>query len=358
MELKKEILNEEEEIAFSLRELYHSYGYIPYKMSKFEPYDLYAQHRSFVIGDDILTFTDTNGKLMALKPDVTMSIIKNYKSGQQKVYYNENVYRKGGTSHEFKEIMQAGLECIGAIDLYSQYEVLTLAAESLRCISPDYILDIASVGVIRGLLADTSAGSCVKNKLLEYVQGKNAHNIRALCLERNIPEGVRRIWEELAALYGPADELLPRLRPMCVNEEMETACAELERLVRILKSGGINLNLDFSILSDLNYYNAVVFKGQVKGISASILSGGQYDNLVRRMGKDAGAIGFALYLDLLKQLPGRENAYDADVLVSYRPQTPAEAVMTEARRLRAQGLTVKVQPEFDCRGRYRRTVCL
>ncbi|NLD83159.1 MAG: hypothetical protein GX637_03260, partial [Clostridiales bacterium] len=77
----------------SLRELYAAYGYRPYKMSKFEPYDLYVQNRSFVTGDHILTFTDTDGRLMALKPDVTISIIKNYRGGQQKICYHENVYR-------------------------------------------------------------------------------------------------------------------------------------------------------------------------------------------------------------------------------------------------------------------------
>lgn len=358
MEFKKEILNEEEAVAFSLRELYHAYGYKPYKMSKFEPYDLYVQNRSFLVGSNILTFTDTNGRLMALKPDVTLSIIKNYKDGQQKVYYNENVYREGSSSHEFTEIMQAGLECIGTVDLYAQHEVLTLAAESLRRISPDYMLDIASVGILSGLLSATGTDGPAKKSLLEYMRGKNAHNIRALCQERGIPEPIGRAWAELAALYGPACELLPKLRSLCVNEEMRTACAELEPLCQALEAGGVRLNLDFSIISDLSYYNGLVFKGYVPGIHAGILSGGQYDNLVQKMGKKAAAIGFAVYLDLLQQLPGPEDAYDADVLLSYGPQVPAAHVIDEAARLRAQGLTVKVQPGPDPKGSYKQTICL
>lgn len=359
MEFKEEILNQEENIAFSLRELYHAYGYKPYKMSKFEPYDLYVQNRSFLIGSSMLTFTDTNGKLMALKPDVTLSIVKNYKDGQHKVYYNENVYREDGASHSFTEIMQAGLECIGNIDLYSQYEVLTLAAESLRRISPDYILDIASVGIVCGLMAATAADSSAKKWLLNYVRGKNAHNIHTLCQERGISEDISLVWEKLAALYGPACQLLPQLRPLCVNETMQTACDELEQLCRALEnSGNVSLNLDFSIINDLNYYNGLVFKGYIQGIHSSVLSGGQYDNLLRRMGKRAGAIGFAVYLDQLKQLPCREALYDADVLLSYGPHTPARVVIEEAGQLRAQGLTVKVQPIFDCRGSYKRTIRL
>ena len=75
----------------SLRELYTASGYRLYKMSKFEPYDLYQENRSFVTGGNILTFTDTDGRLMALKPDVTLSVIKNYRGGQQKICYHENV---------------------------------------------------------------------------------------------------------------------------------------------------------------------------------------------------------------------------------------------------------------------------
>ena len=37
------------------------YGYIQYKMSKFEPYDLYVQNKSFLVSEDILTFTDADG---------------------------------------------------------------------------------------------------------------------------------------------------------------------------------------------------------------------------------------------------------------------------------------------------------
>ena len=77
-------------------------------MNKFEEYDLYAKNKDYLVSDNVLTFTDTNGKLMALKPDVTLSIIKNCKDRQdslEKVYYNENVYRISKSTHSFQEIM-------------------------------------------------------------------------------------------------------------------------------------------------------------------------------------------------------------------------------------------------------------
>ena len=97
------ILKSEEKAIYSLRSLYSKYGYLPYKMSKFEEYELYLKNKDFLISDRIITFNDTNGKLMALKPDVTLSIIKNcedIEGFKQKLCYNENVNRVAGSTHQ------------------------------------------------------------------------------------------------------------------------------------------------------------------------------------------------------------------------------------------------------------------
>lgn len=359
MELKDGILSRAELVGLSLRGLYRSYGYLPYRMSKFEPYDLYARNRSFIVGGSILTFTDTDGRLMALKPDVTMSIIKNYRGGQQKVYYNENVYREGGAAREMAEIMQAGLECMGEIDLCSQYEVLTLACESLKLISDEYILDVASAGVVEALLSRTPVDGEAKKALIGYVQSKNEHNTAGLCRARGVPEGLCRAWRGLAGMYGPPGETLPRLRAMCAGDgEMSAHFAQLEELSGALERAGARVMVDFSIITDLSYYNGLVFKGSVQGVPAVILSGGRYDKLMGKLGKNAGAIGFAVYLDALGQLPSPERGLDADVLLLYGPGTPAETAAARANELRAKGLTVRISPRQDISGSFGEVVRL
>ena len=67
------------------------------------------------------------------------------------------------------------------------------------------------------------------------------------------------------------------------------------------------MQLDFSLVSNLNYYNGILFRGFVEGIPDSVLSGGQYDKLMRKMGKESRAIGFAVYLEELARLGGTEN---------------------------------------------------
>src|SRR5690554_5676876 len=115
-------------------------------MNKFEQYDFYLKNKNFLESENIITFTDLNGRLMALKPDVTLSIVKNTKENPEKVFYSENVYRVASGTKEYKEIMQLGLECIGDIDLYLMGEVISLAAKSLQSFSNRFILDISNMG--------------------------------------------------------------------------------------------------------------------------------------------------------------------------------------------------------------------
>ena len=104
---KSKIVNDEERIMFSLRELYEAYGYSRYKMLKFEEYDFYSRNKDFLVSENVLTFTDLNGKLMALKPDVTLSIVRgspDRTDSVRKVFYNENVYRTAGSTRSFREV--------------------------------------------------------------------------------------------------------------------------------------------------------------------------------------------------------------------------------------------------------------
>ena len=113
--MTEQIWKNEERAVFALRSLYRRYGYAPYKMSRFEEYELYVRNKDFLVSDQIITFSGSGGRLMALKPDVTLSIVKNAPETPgvvQKAYYNENVYR------DYQEIMQAGLECVGDLGEY------------------------------------------------------------------------------------------------------------------------------------------------------------------------------------------------------------------------------------------------
>lgn len=326
-----------------LRELYRRYGYTQYKMSKFEPYDLYVRNKSFLVSEDILTFTDADGRLMALKPDVTLSIVKDAREGAglQKVYYSENVYRTSAMTRGFQEIMQTGLECVGEIDLVAMGEVLLLAAESLEQISGDYLLDVGHLGFTAGLLDAAGVPENSRGQLLERLAQKNTSALGALAQELGLEEGMSEDLCRLAVLYGPPEALLPELEKMVRNDRMSGALAELREVCALASRK--RLRLDFSIVNSMDYYNGLIFQGYLPGLPSGVLSGGRYDNLLRQMGRSDCAIGFAVYMNLLERMEEEDSAFDADVLLLYDDQTPAPAIFQEAERCRRTGQSVRVE---------------
>ncbi len=119
MELDLNVLRPQERVSLQLRLLYEQEGFRKYHMGRFEEYGLYQENRRFLSSEQVITFTDLDGRLLALKPDVTLSIAKNAQVGPGgcgRYYYQENVYRPSQESHTFREISQMGLECIGAVD--------------------------------------------------------------------------------------------------------------------------------------------------------------------------------------------------------------------------------------------------
>lgn len=342
-------LKNDEKAIFSLRELYKKYGYTQYKMSKFEEYDLYVKNKDFLVSDNIITFTDTDGKLMALKPDVTLSIIKNSRTSAgttEKYYYNENVYRVSKGSHSYKEIMQTGIECIGDIDVYCIYEVLSLAAKSLECISGDYVLDISHMGIISEVIDSLKITSSAE--LLKCIGEKNSHEIVKLCSSDGIDCGKLL---KLVSLYGSPDKVIPELEKLVGDCK---ALDILKEVTALLKKYDFykHINIDFSVINDMNYYNGIVFKGFVKGIPTGILSGGQYDRLMKKMGKNTGAIGFAVYLDMLELLPDNENGFDVDTVILYDAESDMQKLDEAVHMLTGNGKSVLAVKEIPQKLKY------
>ncbi len=346
-----------EQAVFALRGLYRQYGYTQYKMSKFEEYDLYVRNKDFLVGDGVITFTDTDGKLMALKPDVTLSIIKNSKDdvrGMQKVYYNENVYRISRNTHTFKEIMQTGLECIGEIDVYAMAEVVLLALRSLETISRSSVLDLSHLGVLSALTEALAIPEEEKKNLISCVGEKNLHGIREICLAHGVGEEMTEKLTALVSVYGKPREVLMKLKTLSI-EGAESAVAELEAIISALEAAGVanRLRIDFSVVNDMNYYSGIVFRGFVEGIPDGILSGGRYDKLMQKMGRHAGAIGFAVYLDMLALLDTRKKEYDADIVLLYGDDADAGDVLRAMALLSGMGKTVLAEKEIPENIRYR-----
>lgn len=353
MEFDQSILRSGERTIYRLRGLYEKYGYRRFKMSKFEAYDLYVKNKDFLVSDRMITFTDTRGVLMALKPDVTLSILKNTREGEagpRKVYYNENVYRTGKGEETFVEIMQTGLECIGDLDLYHIYEVIALAVESLADISPDYILNVSHMGLVSGFMEAAGVAPADYGTVLDAVREKNMAALKAFCQEKSLSGTVESLLEKLVTTYGAMDTVLDQLAPLCVGgKKAREAWEELRRLCDLLKANGLSdrVYLDFSVEGDMRYYSGIVFRGFLKTLSAGVLSGGQYDKMAGKMGKQCGAIGFAIYLNELERLGPARDQWDADVLILYDDKTNLDLLTKETAKLANAGRRALARKSAD-----------
>ena len=348
-------LKESERLLYSLRDMYRRYGYRSFRMSKFEKYELYAGNKDFLVSDRVITFTDTNGDLLALKPDVTLSIIRNaeFRPGcKQKLCYQENVYRPAGSSRQFREIMQCGLECIGDLDTYDLYEVLSLAAESLGAISEKSILSVSHLGILKNLCCALKADEQRQRELLRLVAGRSTCELEALFQDQGWSTKLLDDLMSLLQMSCSLRELPEQLKAMDLTWLDGSILKELEELACLIGEGSDQMVFDLSVINDIHYYNGIVFQGFVQGIAEKVLSGGRYDSLLQRLGRRGGAVGFAIYFGMLEQFLSSAELYDADVLLLYDEETPLKTVRDVLAQLQSSGLSVSAQ-RSEMSGRYR-----
>ena len=140
-------------------------------------------------------------------------------------------------------------------------------------------------------------------------------------------------------------EALEQITSVLTTEEEQRELQQLQGLWEILEAAGCgdSVRLDFSVGNNMGYYSGVVFRGYLEGIPASVLSGGQYDKLPQKMGRNAKAIGFAVYLDFLENR--EEEAFDVDTLILH-DGSAEPLVLTAAAAEAAKKGTVLVTREL------------
>lgn len=356
MTIESKILKPDERAACTLRSLYRNLGYCQYKMSKFEEYALYVRNKDFLVSDGIISFTDTNGRLLALKPDVTLSIINNSKDvpgSVQKLYYDENVYRISKSSRSYKEIRQTGLECIGDVGLLEICEVMLLAVRSLESISENYIFEVSHEGVLEAVFDECGIESTIRRKIISAVSRKSKGELESVCVENGISDEIKETLGVFVENFLSVSDAVNKLEKICCSKKSKECFNEFSFLVKFIIDAGFekNFKVDFSLANDMSYYSGVVFKGYIKGIPASILSGGQYDKLMRKMGRSSGAVGFAVYLDALERFNLEEDEYDVDIVLLHSGDI-VDTLKT-AESLSSAGNTVRVCSEIPRNLRYR-----
>lgn len=332
----------ENSIVSNLINIYERFGFKKIRLSKFEDYNLYNNNKDFLQTEHILTFMNLNGNLKSLRPDVTLSIVKKVlkdnEKETQKIYYIEDIYKI--VSNEYEEIPQVGVEIIGKLNNYSNLEIISMAIESLKSINKNYILEISNIDFISAIFDEIDLEENLKIEILNNIYLKNKHDLEKL-LNKNVDNKYKKYILSFIELSGNYKDILKKLKSLIINKKMQKSYEELKSLSFVfeLYNNFDKILLDFSIESQLGYYNGIIFKGYIKESNDIILSGGRYDKLLNKFNSNKNAIGFAIYMDKLYEK--NKTSDFIDILILYK-SGDENILLNEVRKFMNKNKKVRV----------------
>lgn len=332
----------ENSIVSNLINIYERFGFKKIRLSKFEDYNLYNNNKDFLQTEHILTFMNLNGNLKSLRPDVTLSIVKKVlkdnEKETQKIYYIEDIYKI--VSNEYEEIPQVGVEIIGKLNNYSNLEIISMAIESLKSINKNYILEISNIDFISAIFDEINLEENLKIEILNNIYLKNKHDLEKL-LNKNVDNKYKKYILSFIELSGNYKDILKKLKSLIINKKMQKSYEELKSLSFVfeLYNNFDKILLDFSIESQLGYYNGIIFKGYIKESNDIILSGGRYDKLLNKFNSNKNAIGFAIYMDKLYEK--NKTSDFIDILILYK-SGDENILLNEVRKFMNKNKKVRV----------------
>jgi ATP phosphoribosyltransferase regulatory subunit len=302
-------------------------------------------------------FTDTDGRLLALRPDVTSSVARAAATlfatapRPLRFCYAASVFSQRPRSHvEWRrQGRQLGCELIGLGGAAADLEVLAIAAEVLTRLGLRYCITLNHVGVFNGVAEQLKLDDAGREQVRCLVDSRAAAELESL-LAAQSSEGadVPPLASRLARLSGKR-EILDEARAVVTGLRASTALEALEETWAVVEALGLadNFEIDLGDVSGLDYYTGLVFKIYAEGAGARVGSGGRYDELTASFGRREPARGFVLDLDSITEILARGGDFQLQNGANGAPSpvkaTGAVELLREAKRRRARGERVKLE---------------
>ena len=330
-----------------------SYGYVPLEPPAVE----FATGALTLDERRVLRFLDRDGRLLALRPDVTTAVARvvaqryGRSDAALRLSYFTPVFREEPSMRgSEREYDQAGVELIGAKGALADAEVIGLLGDALaRCGLRSAEIDVGHVGYVAGFLEElaperreASAGRIRDGDLVGALVAAREHGLpdrRAGALEA----GLRHRGSDLSALRADAPAASVR------------ALDELAALAPLLEAAGVGgaVRYDLGFVPALAYYSGVVFQVTVPDLGFAVAAGGRYDGLLGRFGGDRAATGFGIAVPHLHQAIVAEGwaVTDEAPLVILGPGGDDIATLRAATALRGAGVAVAIGEVAETAGR-------
>ena len=277
-------------------------------------YDLFEQGMGRGEAQRGFRFTDNDGRLLALRPDVTSSVARmaatllSERPRPLRFCYAAPVFRQQTQSHAEwrRENTQLGCELIGANGKSTDLEILRLAAEILTRLNLDYCITINNVEIFNGVAAQMNLSPSAREELRRLIDMRAASELQQFLQNYDSREG--HVFSQPAQLPGKRD-VIQTARKLITNERSLAALNVLDELWNEIESLGLQdaFEIDLGDVSSLDYYTGLSLKIFVHGAGTSVGRGGRYDGLTGNFGRAEPAVGFVLNLDALTEVLGRKG---------------------------------------------------
>ena len=319
-------------------------------------YSLFEQGMGHAEAHRAFRFTDTDGHLLALRPDVTSSVARAAatlladRPRPLRLCYAAPVFRQQQQSHAEwrRESTQLGCELIGAGGPAADLEGLAMAAEILSRLGlrEKYRITINSVEIFNGIAERLGLNDDSREQMRALIDTREARELQRFLHSHATSEEERTVFARLTQLTGKGD-ILAQARQVITNERSVAALDALETIWQVIDALGLSdsFDIDLGDVSQLDYYTGLIFKIFIYGAGARVGRGGRYDRLIGNFGGGEPAIGFILDLDALTDVLARSEG-PSMTTSNEEPVTIAEsdlrARFLAAQKLRAKGRRVKV----------------
>ena len=302
-----------------------------------EFYDVFSEELSGIPMENMYKMSDSKGRLMVMRPDSTLPIARmvstRLKNMPQpiRLYYNQRVYRNNlGLTGRSNEVMETGVELIGAKGKRADLEVITTAIEALSKCVPDFRIEIGHAEFFKALAKKLPVSDAEREEIRFFIESKNYSALNSILDNLEQTQYVNII-RKLPALFGGID-VLDEAYSLCDDKE---ALATLEYVREIyndlsLYNLGDRLIIDLGLVQRNDYYSDIVFSGYVLGSGEPVLIGGRYDNLLANFDEPSPAIGFGINVDSLARVMLKRgnvpSGNNPDILVHSEKGYEVEAI--------------------------------
>jgi len=303
-------------------------------------------------------FTDSDGSLLALRPDITSSVARAAatlladRPRPLRLSYAAPVYRQSQKSQAewHRESTQLGCELIGRSDL-ADLEMLAIAAEILQRLGLEgsYCITVNNVEIFNGIAERLELDGAARAQMRALIDIRDGAELQRFMDKYDTTAEERKVFSRLTRLSGKR-EILEQARSVITNPRSVAALDALEDVWLGIESLGLSkaVEIDLGDLAGLDYYTGLVFKIYVSGLGVRVGRGGRYDHLTGNFGRAEPAIGFVLDLDGLTEVLARSGKPPLDGRVSdfsVIEGSAADRVFREAARRRAAGERIKIEPQ-------------